>query len=99
MSSLYPKLDDLESDQMVFQSEPVRVTEPNRSQTIQSVQSEPGIGLRDINLTPKNLFFELFPSSSYKTKVRRSILLKLAQVRVTSVLKTQVRSKFNLCQW
>ena len=53
MSSLYPKLDDLESDQMVFQSEPVRVTEPNRSGSIQTVQSEPGIGLRDIYLTQK----------------------------------------------
>ena len=44
--------------------------------------------------------FRVFPSpivTTYHTGYI-IILLKLAQVRVTSVLKTQVRSKFNLCQ-
>ena len=44
MSSLYPKLDDLESDQMVV-TEPVTsqgTTGPRRSETVHSIQSEPG---------------------------------------------------------
>lgn len=45
MSSLYPKLDDLESDQMVVITEPVTgtgPTGPRRSETVHSIQSEPG---------------------------------------------------------
>jgi len=46
MSTLYPKLDDLESDQMVV-TEPVTTTSqgtsgPRRSETAHSIQSEPG---------------------------------------------------------
>ena len=42
MSTLYPKLDDLESDQM-YVTEPVTgTTGPRRSETIQSIQSDPG---------------------------------------------------------
>lgn len=41
MSTLYPKLDDLESDQM-YVTEPVTgTTGPRRSETIQSIQSDP----------------------------------------------------------
>ena len=42
MSSLYPKLDDFESDQMVVTEPNQGTTGPRRSETVQSIQSEPG---------------------------------------------------------
>ena len=42
MSSLYPKLDDLESDQMVVTEPATGTTGPRRSETVHSTQSEPG---------------------------------------------------------
>ena len=43
MSSLYPKLDgNLESDQMVVTEPVTGTTGPRRSETVRSIQSEPG---------------------------------------------------------